>query len=711
MLTSIMRRHPWIPLFSLLVLLPLSPQTPSLSPHLHALSTTDTPRAYLLSALSDAGIPVSPLSPSPDAPILATLSRHRPTTLTLVLPLGTPFPPALGITLLAWAETTDIPVNLEVLFVQERTEPSAPLPPPFPVTPPFHHTLSYLEGLPALDHRVLLYLDISHPASSLTLHTTASARKAPPWLLSALLRAAGPSLSIQTLPSIPAQTLSLLAPDDIPYASLLTPLYTHDLPSAVLTPAAPSTDPTPLLDFLTTLITTLPPTPPRTWENHYLAIPLNAGHLIVIHEHHYLILLLAGITAALLFGFFRFRHLRRYLSIMKRGWFMTPLLFLATGAFLLLGTILLRSIAGFHRYDAFLLHHLQASFLLKISLTVFLISTLLFLLRIFSLPLMRVTHYYTAAAILLLALDIALFGSIMLPLAIVFLWALLCATGFSVTRSRLLRLLLFLLSPLWIVYTLWWILSTPAPPSLLLTPPAAGDLLMAFLLLPFLLLLFRLDILLHRPATKVGTLLLLSLTLFGLATALLTTHLLLTPTFTEETPRPVHVVEYIDETERRITVESPAPLSGLILTYDTAWKPLPETRTFSLTTPAPPSPLLLSTREHRFLNRLRIDLTIESTLPLDACHLTLESEEGLPLLETTFPFEFDTDRKRALVVISPVPSLPLTLPLYIPHGRPITLTVRALTRSNPGAPSISSPLVKVETHTVYIRTLTLGGGP
>ncbi len=235
-----------------------------------------------------------------------------------------------------------------------------------------------------------------------------------------------------------------------------------------------------------------------SWDQHYLNFRF-AGENIILSERQY-IMGVMGILLLLLFWLVIFKRRRdKYFRTLSRNFWNLPLLYAAMFVFIFLGSLmvsLVEIIRGIEDLWSFipvpllLLKVLSASFLFTIFFTI---------IRRF--PFSKNGSFYSASAIMILSLDVFIFGAIDITYAYYFLWALFWSFLFSMSKSRIFKLLCAVLAPLLIllafvnVILLEEVLVVGQLVSLL----PGINLLVAFIVLPFMLMLIRIDFLFPHP--------------------------------------------------------------------------------------------------------------------------------------------------------------------------------------------------------------------
>jgi hypothetical protein len=407
------------------------------------------------------------------------------------------------------------------------------------------------------------------------------------------------------------------------------------------------------------------------WDNHHL--PITIGERTIVLGEPVWVVLVAGTLALLLLSSLVFaRGLKKYLRALGRtGWVLAPLLAVATAALLAatLGLEGLLALRGFPtlwtwRPSAFLVAKLAAATLLAGAA----------LLPLTRLGIGRFASFFSAAALLLLLVDVLIVTAIDVSLAGPFLWAFGWVFLASRARRRVLKLLLFLPSALPIAIGFAAALSAPSLPlaRFLLFSRGWGNLLIAVLALPFLMFLLRVAFALPLRRRKPGRRVLgvLAVALPAAAAAVLGAWAALWSPFSPASPRPVVVEQLIGlDGANRIRLSSPVPLGPVTLTDGGGVRTLDlAAREADIDLSASPVDVVVTSRSTTSLGRVNVALEIAAPAPVRAMRAVLRGEAGFVLYDCTFPFVREGDGSYRLLAGAFPPS-PLTLGLTLPEGR------------------------------------------
>jgi hypothetical protein len=432
------------------------------------------------------------------------------------------------------------------------------------------------------------------------------------------------------------------------------------------------------------------------WDQHYLSFRLGRAQLIIPEEGY--VLGLYGALMILYLWLFIFRRKRKkYFKTLSRNFWNLPLLYAAMFGFIFLGSLmvsLVESIRGTEELWRFIPIPLLG---LKVISATFLFTILFTFLH--KIPLSKNGSFYSASAILILSIDVLIFGIININYAYYFLWALIWAFLFSVSRNRVVKMLCSLAAPLLLIITMADIIlleETRIIGELVSLSPGI-NLLVAFILLPFLLMLIRLDFLFPHPIrgrrnftlrySAVAMLLLFFITL------LIT--LVIDP-FDAESPQSV-VITATSRWDGNLTRESDSAESpqSLQASFNAAsYARLGELRTdflgielageardstMNLGISEIPRYLDYELRREDFLGRSRYSLEfLSSELRPEQIAISMFTGADAPLFDSNLPYRFITGRGEIRFLNGMNPPNPMVLEFTLPSSQVPRLQVEAV---------------------------------
>ncbi len=415
---------------------------------------------------------------------------------------------------------------------------------------------------------------------------------------------------------------------------------------------------------------------PDTWDRHYLFYQHNDG-VLFIGETSYLVVLVVVVLAALLYGLLFRGRLSRYVETLGRNFFNLPIVFLVIFGALAIAGALFDQILTFRDFPQLWEYYPLVFFLgrLLLAAAIYDVFHRIFLTSALS----KNGSYYSASALAALFVGILILAFIDISTTPYVLWAFVFAFLFSIARFRLLKVLAFLASTLLLLQFVVEIFRAPLPEVAenLVRAGSIENLLIAVVLLPFVLMLIRVDFLFRRgPLTGRGPFAIGLLILFsvgGLGGAAFATF---TWPFSNERPQAVRMIETIDHRRNTHTIvfESEASLGSFDVSFgDELLAVQTDARRFAVGIEGMPDLVKLSQRERRFLNRSRRELTIDADFPLDLVDVSLVAQEIIAILDANFPVaaaeppDSAPGADRLAFQIGPSPPLPLILDYTVPR--------------------------------------------
>ncbi len=435
---------------------------------------------------------------------------------------------------------------------------------------------------------------------------------------------------------------------------------------------------------------------PEEWDRHYLLFQAGDASLIV-SEKAYVGILAGTLAAGLLLFLALLRRQEKNLRILFRNLpgiiplTALTLLFLLAGTYALRGILALRGFPGLWKYA-------PLQFLaLKVCIAMFLYSLLYNPLR--RLPFPRGGSFYSAAALFLLVVEIAVIAVFDVSFTYYFLWAFLFVCLSSLARNRWLKAILALPAPLWGIQGIVTVFLAPALPfcHFLTLSPLQGNLLVASACLPFILVLLRLGLLFPgRGPLRRGVREIVFAGLFLAVGVALGLRLLLFSPFSPANPQPLEVTQIVvvDASDRTtsttLAFDSPAPFGAVSVTDATGRRHIsPSATDARLTLPLVEPPVRIDVDTRQFLEQRTVALRVDMPARPRLFALTVTSAQDFILYDSSFPAVRVGPREYRLLV-GAFPPNPLGLQVTLPTGQAFTFTLSA---------DFDSPLMGVEVST------------
>ncbi|MFW6338470.1 MAG: hypothetical protein ACOC25_06035 [Alkalispirochaetaceae bacterium] len=440
------------------------------------------------------------------------------------------------------------------------------------------------------------------------------------------------------------------------------------------------------------------------WERNYAVLQGGPVYLLLGEGE---LLGIGGLLliSMLLYAVSRPHRVRRYARIMGKNDWQLPVLYGAVAVYLFFATMLIDTIAFVRSFPTLWTYAPVITFAAKLLLAITLFGLSHEALRkaLFS----QNSSFYSGWALTLnlLALIVLLFLNLALSFYFIFTFAL--TFLFSYVRLPWLKRLSFslaLLPPLFFVFTVLE-RGEDRIARVLISSPTEATLLISLILLPYLLMLFRLDLLRRsRPwrwfarHANVRRSITALLGIGGLVV------LVFYDPFGHTVPLPVTVEESAAEAHT-LTVSAPRPLSESSIRVgeevEMAW---PEgERSVSLELSGRPDPLSVELDRREFLGRTQLRYTVAATEAIRSFEAVLTGVPELTIHESDFPV---IEREGELrVVVGENPPNPLLIEIVVEGSEAPDLAVTA-TLDRPVSPVgiDSSEAISVSASTT-VRTL------
>ncbi len=414
------------------------------------------------------------------------------------------------------------------------------------------------------------------------------------------------------------------------------------------------------------------------WDRHYLFFQIGDTSL-VIREFHYIVLFTGLLSFLLLFALVFRTRIVRYRNILIRNLWKLLVLFLFVFSLLLLATLFVEVLSMLRNLPTLWRTVPSLFFGLKISFSLFLFFLVYWIVRRIPFPLQK--SFYSAGAIFLLLLGTIVISFFDISLSYYFFWALLWAFIFTLFRRRIYKIIALIISPMWLLLALFDILTVPSLVMVryIIFSRFYGNLLIALVLLPFILMIIRIEFFSrYHKGAKERRFVFLFTTMLGGVTAAFSIYLFSFIPYTSENPQPVFAVEQINPEidQRLLSVSSPAPLTGVeLISPDYQELTVGRTLQFSVETDVIPSLVEVSTETSTFLERKYVEVTVQSVGRIQSLSVTLNSNERIILFDSNFPFSLKPQTNSAEIYIGKNPPNPLMFAFTIPQRLPVEVAM------------------------------------
>jgi len=595
------------------------------------------------------------------------------------------------------------PVTVHFLFLGAERGPSSP------------YALGsrlFLSHFFAASPSAVLYLDFHGFSATPTIETGGRGRVTPAWMLKSLTHAS----RIAGVDARASQTRNQVFRAGLADAPPAISVYlADDIPAIGLSDVTGSTgqlEPSAwfgnVLSLLAAFTDQLGDGVKTTWDSHYLFFQ-NGPLFLIIGEQPYVVLLLVILAVTLAYAL-AFRHrVERYVRTVFRNIWNIPLLVLVMFVLFLAATLLVNGFLRLRNFPS-LWHFTPLSyFFMKLFLTTFLFALAFQWLR--KLPISRNGSFYSAATLIILLIDVFALGLFNIAYSFYFMWAFICAFFFSTFRYRLLKFFALLLSPLWLVVAAVNIFQIPELRAgrILLLSPLIGNVVVALVLLPFLLMTIRLDFLVRHPIVGRRSFAIKLLTAgSGMVTVAFVIFVIVFTPFDPAHPQPVRATESInvDTGRKELLLSSPAPLGTLTVRFgNSSYSISTRNRDHSVTLSYLAPDLSARTETDQFLARSKQTVVVSSPRRLYRLDLSLESDSPILIFDSLFPYRLSPSDQRARFETGLFPPNPFTLDFTVPATFTGNLTVYAALLGTSEPVSIDRPDMRVSGRTVYQGTL------
>jgi hypothetical protein len=545
----------------------------------------------------------------------------------------------------------------------------------------------FLSGYFPEGPQALLYLDAT--ATPLLLEAGGDGSVAPSWLIRATVDAArATGLEIATRPGMYQLNRLGVAPAHPALAAylaagipaVLVDSDTPDLYAPDLDRASRS-----LAQFASSWLAEFGDGVPSEWDRHFLYFRLGTRQLVV-GERVFVIAFIVLILASLLYALILRRRFSRYVRTVGRNLWNIPVLYLLIFGFLAAATYLLELFVLVRGFPTIWEYYPGAYVAFKLAMALFMFLVAAQIIR--RLPLSKNGSFYSAATIFVLLIDIVIFSVLNLSVGFYFMWAFLFAFLFSIVRSRALKIIALLLAPLFLIRVAVEVIQVQALQVVeVLLLSTTGDLLLAFMLLPFLLMMIRLDFLIRHPVRgRRSFALRTSSIVAGIAVTGILVFVLVADPFDEETPQPVTAVETVDypQLQRRLELTSPAPIGDAVVEFAGQEYSLADAgRSTTLVSQRLPDVLSARLSYSTFLDRERGELVITAPQPIDDLEIRFTSNEPMILYDANFPLRVAADELSARILVGRRPEMPLTVIFTLSALTSPTISITATSKTHP----------------------------
>ena len=424
----------------------------------------------------------------------------------------------------------------------------------------------------------------------------------------------------------------------------------------------------------------------ENWERNYIVTPYKGGYFF-INEKSFILLYL-GIIA--LFGVFAVsysKNLTRYLVKIIRHFWVIPFFFFLCFIFLLLAAFTTEFIVSLKGSRLLWIETPFTVFIIKILTALVFFFSSLFILSKIKLP--AVGSFYSSSAIFIMLLNLMMFQFISITLSFYALWALMWIIIFSFSGSRIVKSLCIIISYYLIYDIVQYIFSVPALNlcNMLITDKLFGNLLIAAVLLPMIMMILRVLIIQTHIESFRYRLLRRSIYTVTLLSLITLASRYYVKDLYADRKQPVLAVNIVDTDTKAMKLEISSPVkTGLIeaVIDGTGYSIDNRGNSFSLDLNKTDEKLLDVTENLSwFLDRKNIVLDIVPAGNPEKIEITFSTEENSIILDSNYPFTLNQNLDGGEFHIGDNPEFPLTLDILTDSDTVLWFSINLIYKEPP----------------------------
>ncbi|MDC7232339.1 MAG: hypothetical protein PQJ58_03850 [Spirochaetales bacterium] len=448
----------------------------------------------------------------------------------------------------------------------------------------------------------------------------------------------------------------------------------EDIPSAVLYSSSfdgpdISVNPSPYLQYLFNIVTSLGEGVQENWDNHYIYLGYGKEILFYINEQIVLLFFLTAVSLSLLFPLFQERKISLNFKRFRKQIWMAPVIIYLCFLFYMVTTLMLEELMIFLNYDFIQEYYPLYFFTLKVSGAILLSTLFINLMR--GLPFPRNPHFYSYLAFIISLVNLMITLFISISFTPIMLLSLMFVFFFVSFRNKSLKILFSVLSVVPQITVLIFLYSRDYSTvyNFFIFSRIRGNWMLTFFTLPLICQISSLSFYHHhydRSRQEARTAV---MTFF---IALVTAFMIYYSTQLDPHRRGYRQIVqlsdtlYLDRGVRELSLNSIDSIGSGQIIHNDAVIPLEDSgKSLRIQGDITRSYLEISWESREFLDRRLIDLTIESEIDPDEIRLMLESEDPLILYDCPYPYEIQPDLRSARIFIGINPPLPLNIPIVL----------------------------------------------
>ncbi|MBN2444869.1 MAG: hypothetical protein JXJ04_26175 [Spirochaetales bacterium] len=382
---------------------------------------------------------------------------------------------------------------------------------------------------------------------------------------------------------------------------------------------------------------------PEYWDQHYLFFQVYDFYLI-IKENMLLIIFIIVVGIAILFALIYQMQIRSNMRLLAKYFWVIPLIFIVTLILLIISTFAIQLILQL-RKDFTLWEAYPFLFLMiKLSIAFLLFVFCLKLIHFIPIPMTRT--FYSSLTIALLILDTFLISLINISFVYYYLWAFFFILLAFLFKNRIIRLILILPSPYWIIkLILDFFIFIPEPVfcHTVLFSQIKGNIVISLLILPFICVIVNIFLFFFPARHKRSRVRynVIALSLF-VVNALLIIWTFFIPHFSENRFQNVtarNIIDY-ERLTHFIEIESSSPLGEIsIMDEESVFTFNTTSRKYIIPKKNIPDLLSIKTTQIPFLNRNNVTINIQSIGTPYKVYFQVRADKDFTLYDSNFPFK------------------------------------------------------------------------
>ncbi|MBN1524211.1 MAG: hypothetical protein JW904_07015 [Spirochaetales bacterium] len=646
--------------------------------------------------------------------IEATIPGIKNETLVICIPINTPsevelkknaysFNIALALSLCKYFSTNTPPVSVKILFLGAEFGPTKQY--------PLGSNLFLDSFYPESPH-AFLYLNFQSIPNSVNIDTGSRNRLSPAWIVSRLVDSLQKN-SVSFLNSHAENQMYRTGLTD--EKTVIEPFLRKEYPAISLSntssASAGTTDEMSVLKIRKAIIDfskSFQQDIPIDWDQHYLFIQ-NSIMTVIFPETEYIVIVSILFFIFILAAFIRRRMIRKYyLTLVKNLWNI-PLIFIISFVLLLITTYILEGLLVL-RDVPLLWKYLPGLFLiLKVAIFLFFSAIIVKLLQ--GTPFSKNGSFFSVTALFFTILSLIIISMINISFSYYFIWALIFIILFTLMRKRFLKILFFLFSPILIIGILYDIFAIPQYRfcEIILFDKIAGNLLIAVIILPFVLLLIRIRLLFryHAKFLFSSRTIIFSGLFLLVCTAAISVMFIYSP-YSADNPAPITITRTVDNDTNRhfLSFSSPVRLPVMQLNEeDFSGTVRVNSREYSLSLPGTHDYFSSRLTKKSFLNRINISIQLFPEGEPQIIECVLSSPTPFVLYDANFPFSKSEEANLYRIHIGANPPKNTSIEMTLPPGNVYDFSVTMRYKTPPDTLDLTGESLNTNYTLIFKKTI------